>query len=278
VVVSISPLALEKKEDRRFLVASLRFYVDSVELSIDKSLCIRCDICSKVCPKEALSIRVEDGKAEIALEEDKCVLCGACEPLCPTSAIKILFNGKWSNVLVDRGGFPTPLPKLSIESAKCPEGCSDAARACPRGALKFEGGALSFNEERCLRCPWCEDACKHGAVKANPLFLGRISIDDTKCSKGCDICARVCPTSAIKIEEGKAKVTERYCIFCNACSIVCKDNAINVERYHVFVKEGFSSLWSSALSKLLGQKYSAKLLDLYSIERLRSVISESRVT
>ncbi|MGQ9514378.1 MAG: 4Fe-4S binding protein [Thermoproteota archaeon] len=276
-MVLISRLAIEKEEDERYLVVSLKFYIDNISLSLDKDLCIVCDICSKVCPKEAFSFRIEDGKASILLDDGKCVLCGACEPLCPTGAIRIFFNGKRSNILVDRGGFPTPLAKLSIDPKKCPEGGADAARACPRGAMKFSDGVIKLNEEMCLRCPWCEDACEHGAVKVNPLFLGRISIDNAKCSKGCDICAKICPTSAIKIEEGKAKVIERYCIFCNACSLVCKDGAITVDRYHVFVGDGFSSLWSSALRNLLSQTFSTRLIDRTSRERLRKVVSESRV-
>ncbi|MBO3802929.1 MAG: 4Fe-4S dicluster domain-containing protein [Candidatus Brockarchaeota archaeon] len=276
-MAAISPLAVEKAEDERFLIAYQRFYVDSIELSIDKSLCIRCDVCSKVCPKEAISVTMGEGKAVIALDEGKCVLCGACEPLCPAGAIKVRFNGKRNNVLVEKGGFPTPPQKLAIEAERCPERGADAARACPRGAMKLEGGVASFKEEACLRCPWCEDACVHGAVKVNPLFLGRISIDDTKCSKGCDACAKVCPTAAIKIEGGKARVAERYCVFCNACSIACKDDAITLERYQVFAEGGFSSLWSSALSKLLGQKYSARIVDRSSMGRLRSLVSESRV-
>jgi len=264
-------------ESEKLLTATLRFYVESVALSLDKGLCIKCDVCSKVCPKEALSIRFEGDKARVALDESKCVLCGACEPLCPSNAIRMLFDGREGNVLVDKGGFPTPLKKLVLDPSRCPEGCADAALACPRGALKVTGGAVEIDGGLCLRCPWCEDACNHGAVKANPLFLGMISIDNSKCSRGCDACSRVCPTAAIKMEGGKATVIERYCVFCNACSLACKDMAIDVKRYHVFVGEGFSALWSSALLKLLGQAPSARLLDRTSRDRMRHLVTESVV-
>jgi len=274
---AISHLVVEKRESEKALTATLRFYVESVSLSLDKSLCIKCDVCSKVCPKEAFSIRFEDGKARLALDESKCVLCGACEPLCPSNAIRVLFNGRESNVLMERGGFPTPLKKLVLDPSKCPEGCAEAASACPRGALKVTAGAVELDGGLCLRCPWCEDACKHGAIRANPLFLGRISIDNTKCTKDCDTCSRVCPTAAIKMEGGKAIVTERYCVFCNTCSLACKDMAIDVKRYNVFVGEGFSALWSSALLRLLGQAPSARLLDRASRDRIRRLVSDSVV-
>jgi len=270
-------LVVEKEESEKLLTATLRFYVESVTLSLDKRLCIKCDVCSKVCPKEAFSIKFEDEKARVVLDESKCVLCGACEPLCPSNAIRMLLDGRESNILVEKGGFPTPPKKLTLDPSKCPEGCTDAASACPRGALRVIEGAVELDEELCLRCPWCEDACKHGAVKANPLFLGRISIDNAKCSKGCDTCSRVCPTAAIKMEDGKAIVTERYCVFCNSCSLACKDMAIDVKRYHVFVREGFSALWPSALLKLLGQAPSARLLDRTSRDRIRRLVSDSVV-
>jgi len=268
---------VEKRESDKLLTATLRFYIESVALSLDKGLCIGCDVCSKVCPKDAFSIRLEDKRARVALDESKCVLCGACEPLCPSNAIRVLFKGRESNILVESGGFPTPPKKLALDPSKCPKGCADAASSCPRGALRVVGGAVELNESLCLRCPWCEDACTHGAVKAHPLFLGRISIDNAKCSRDCDTCSKVCPTAAIKMEGGKAIVNERYCVFCNSCSLACKDMAIDVKRYHVFAGEGFSALWSSALIKLLGQAPSSRLLDRTSRERVRRLVSDSVV-
>jgi len=255
----------------------LRFYVDTVKLSLDKSRCIGCDICSKVCPKEAVSVVVRDGRPAISIDESKCVLCGACEPLCPTSAIRVRFNDSDNNLLVERGGFPLPLDKLQLEISRCQEGCAEAAKVCPTGALKLEGGEVEFEEWRCLRCPWCEDACEHGAVRVNPFFLGAISIDVTKCSEGCDACSRVCPTNAIRMEGGKPKVLERYCVFCNACLSVCKEGAIDVSRRQVFVGDGFSALWSLSLQKLLDPRCSARQIDTRPRRKLKSLLSDSRV-
>lgn len=259
------------------MVLTLRFYVDVVKLSLDKGRCIGCDVCSKVCPKEAISVMDAGGRLKVSIDQSKCVLCGACEPLCPTGAIRVRVNDKGGNLLVEKGGFPLPLEKLHLDTSSCPEGCADAAKACPTGALRSEGETVKFEDWRCLRCPWCEDACEHGAVKVNPFFLGTIAIDTSKCSDGCDACSKVCPTGAIRMEGGKPKVLDRYCVFCNACLLVCKDGAIDVRRYHAFVSEGFSALWSSSLAKLLEVRSSARQLDAHSRKKLRSLLSKSRV-
>ena len=270
-------LNIKKIEDSDTLILAKGFYVDNLQLTLDRESCIGCDICSKVCPKEAISIIVKNRKPLVSIDENKCVLCGACEPLCPTNAIRMWFNDKESNVLVEKGGFPKPTKKLDFDILACPVKCVDGAEACPRGALKVLDGSIKFEESKCLRCPWCEDACEHQAMKVFPFFLGRISIDKSKCSKDCDVCSKVCPTNAIKMEGGKPTVKERYCVFCNACLNVCGDNAIDVKRYHVFVEKGFSALLSSSLSKLLDTRSSSRLLDTVQRNRLRSIIFESRV-
>ncbi len=49
-------------------------------------------------------------------------------------------------------------------------------------------------------------------------------IAEDKCS-GCGACTEVCPTEAIKMENGHAKITIE-CIDCGACPRVCPEGAI----------------------------------------------------
>ncbi|MGE5809717.1 MAG: DUF362 domain-containing protein [Nitrospirota bacterium] len=47
-----------------------------------------------------------------------------------------------------------------------------------------------------------------------------------KCS-GCGTCSEICPTEAIRIEDGKAGIT-MDCIACGACPRVCPEGAIKM--------------------------------------------------
>ena len=53
--------------------------------SVDKSVCIGCTHCMKVCPTQA--IRVRNGKAEVMPE--RCIDCGECYRVCPVHAFRI---------------------------------------------------------------------------------------------------------------------------------------------------------------------------------------------
>ncbi len=53
-----------------------------------------------------------------------------------------------------------------------------------------------------------------------------VKIDKEKCT-GCTACIDVCPVNAIKIEGGKAVVSED-CILCGACISQCSVGAITL--------------------------------------------------
>jgi len=51
-------------------------------------------------------------------------------------------------------------------------------------------------------------------------------VDQEKCT-GCEACVSTCPSNAIKMENGKAVITED-CIDCGACVSVCPVEAITL--------------------------------------------------
>jgi NADH-quinone oxidoreductase subunit F len=68
--------------------------------------------------------------------------------------------------------------------------------------------------------------CPVGKCKA----LTRFVIDETLC-KGCMVCAKKCPVSAITGEKGKAhSIDKKLCTKCGTCVDICKFEAIKGER------------------------------------------------
>lgn len=53
---------------------------------VDRSVCVACGCCVKVCPMQAIEI-VRGITAQV--KEEKCVGCGKCAKECPASVIEI---------------------------------------------------------------------------------------------------------------------------------------------------------------------------------------------
>ncbi|MBC7078619.1 MAG: 4Fe-4S binding protein [Synergistales bacterium] len=47
--------------------------------------------------------------------------------------------------------------------------------------------------------------------------------------QGCGVCAKTCPTGAIKVEEGKTVIDETLCNYCGACVAACPYGAIGAD-------------------------------------------------
>lgn len=56
------------------------------KIDVDKSKCIECNACIKLCPKDVWKISEE----ELQSEKYKCNACGLCEDICPTKAITLI--------------------------------------------------------------------------------------------------------------------------------------------------------------------------------------------
>jgi len=64
--------------------------------------------------------------------------------------------------------------------------------------------------------------------KQNTEFHHALKVDDKLCS-GCTHCMTVCPTRAIRIRNGKARITAGKCVDCGECYKACPVSAIKVE-------------------------------------------------
>jgi len=55
--------------------------------------------------------------------------------------------------------------------------------------------------------------------------VAMLYVDDKRCS-GCGICADVCPSGGIALQDGKASIIQGMCNQCEACATACPQGAI----------------------------------------------------
>ncbi len=125
-------------------------------IAVDKERCDYCELCMDVCPNEAIKVegrRVVEGKvediAEVIIDVERCVYCGVCAKICPYDGVDVekAING---SVVVYEG----------LLGLKCdPTGCKACVLICPTGAWRIEEGKPVVDEDMCLHCGACENAC-----------------------------------------------------------------------------------------------------------------------
>jgi heterodisulfide reductase subunit A-like polyferredoxin len=99
-----------------------------------------------------------------------------------------------------------------------------------------------FHQVICTCCNCCcsilrqitrfEEKNENSIDKAN--YVSKV---DKKFCKGCGLCAKRCPFTAITIKKEKALVETQKCFGCGACAITCPNEAIKLhrlERSHIF--------------------------------------------
>src|SRR5512133_2406312 len=84
------------------------------------------------------------------------------------------------------------------------------------------------------------------------VFHHALRVQEKACT-GCSHCLRVCPTDAVRIRNGKAKIKGNKCIDCGECYRACPSSAIHVE--HDDLKKIFEYRYRIALipASFLGQ-------------------------
>jgi hypothetical protein len=56
---------------------------------IDRTKCIGCELCVRLCPNHALGMI---GETPIVVEPDLCNYSGVCQEICPTEAISLTYE------------------------------------------------------------------------------------------------------------------------------------------------------------------------------------------
>lgn len=277
------PLKTLKRETAETLTLEWVLHVKNYRLSLNRKLCVGCEICSLACPKEAICLikqpKSPDGKAQKAKVDiilDKCNFCGICDIMCPYGAIKVTVNGNHVLSVVEKESFPQLIREIQVDSNKCPPECIECEKACPLGLIKVSCQTpdgkivedikslgvydrswlkvkLDIAEERCPTCRICEFKCPEGAIHVRKMFHGRISINQDKCPMGCRDCLDVCPiTGALYLDsKGKVDVNELFCVYCGACRAACPvEEAIELTRTRVRHTPVKSGAWNKVIERV----------------------------
>ncbi len=275
--------AIRKRETTQRLELSLVMYADQVSLVLDKGRCLKCEICSTVCPRQAVRLLAGEATLDITIEPRLCVLCEVCSHFCPTGAVTLLYNGRPKAILADNRGVAPFYPPITLDAEKCPEPCPPlpegevhwcrrerqlvantlaecpkscrlCLNACPRQVVQLaaDGSHVFPNPAECLRCQQCLQVCRTQAIQIVPKFIGQVLIHDTLCPPDCRKCIDLCPVKLIVREGERVRMKADTCSLCGVCRNICPEGAITLVRQEIVAAPGeYSKAWDTAVGKLV---------------------------
>jgi len=275
------PLKTTKTDTAKALTLEWALHIKNYKLTLDKDLCVGCQICTLACPKEAIKFEKQPKihgekakKAKVDIDLGKCNFCGICDVLCPYGAMKVTVNGEHILSIIEKESFPQLVRDIQVDTSKCPANCVECEEACPLDLIKItrvtaDGKILEktpkrkrkgiqvkvdIAKERCPCCRICEFKCPEGLLHVRKFMLGKIAIHEEKCPENCTDCLDVCPiTGALYFsdEDKKVHVNEMFCVYCGTCKIVCPvDEALELKRTRIIHTPVRSGAWNKALERL----------------------------
>jgi len=139
-------------------------------------------------------------KYGFVIDNRKCIGCHACTTACKSEHnVPVGVNRTWVKQ-VEKGEFPNSRRLFSV--MRCNH-CTDApcVEICPTEALFFrEDGIVDFDNDRCIACKSCMQACPYDALYIDPETSTAAKCN--YCAHRIDIglepaCVNVCPEHAI---------------------------------------------------------------------------------
>jgi 4Fe-4S ferredoxin len=259
-------------------------------LKLDRSRCVGCELCTAVCPQEAIELKggvLEAGKLAqrptVDIDPAKCNFCGECVVVCPVNALNLLEDAKPQVPVWQYEVFPVLTKRISVKQDKLP---ADKAKAseecCPTRVIsvlvKQKAGkpvaveAVHVDESNCIYCMQCEAVAPEAFAVTHP-FEGVIHLDRSQCPSGCQACADICPSHALVMADGQLTLDERFCLYCGACTRVCPaPEALQVTRLRVRHTPCKSGAWTNALDKLISVEQAADELAITAQVKRRGVL------
>jgi len=302
------PLKEHKTENEEMLTIERILHAKRFSLTLDKSLCVGCEICQITCPREAIEVtKIPKKNGEKAqrprfdVSEQKCSYCGMCEPVCPFNAIEVRVNQQHTVPVLEKGSFPELIRDIEVDPTKCDIGCIDCEEACPLNLItvtvhtpdgkevKPEKAKTLLNKETLKVkidikkdfspcCRLCEVTCPEGAIRVRKIMHGLLKINLEKCPPGCQDCLDVCPIpDALYLDETDRKVhpNETFCVFCGTCRIVCPvEDALILERRSIRHTPVSSGAWNKALEKLTSTREYSKSAKTKGLAKAKKMVEK----
>jgi formate hydrogenlyase subunit 6/NADH:ubiquinone oxidoreductase subunit I len=130
--------------------------------------CVGCAVCMRVCPVDAI---VGKPNERHRIVKDVCIDCGACGRICPHASVQ------------DADGVD-----------------------CERIRIRSRWPKPVFNNQRCMGCTICVEACPTGCIELQMHRGDRQTIRYPHLQKarnciGCAFCVEECPVDAISMAE-----------------------------------------------------------------------------
>ncbi|MFQ6088614.1 MAG: Coenzyme F420 hydrogenase/dehydrogenase, beta subunit C-terminal domain [Candidatus Methanofastidiosia archaeon] len=164
--------------------------------------CTGCEMCEEVCPNDSIKIYKRGVKKnpidEYIYNFSTCTWCGLCVDVCPVRALQWLPDYEFP--AFDEKELIFNREKFKLAESKNPEVVLQTLK------LKKVKGSCVVAPKECIGCLLCKEACAWDAVyNVDGGSLRRMELDFSKCTY-CGMCAEVCPTGTLRIEEFDERV------------------------------------------------------------------------
>jgi len=150
-------------------------------------------------------------------------------PMRPVYEHKPLSDGVSASAIAEKYYDPPLINIINYACNACPtkqvrvtdvcQGCLSRScqQVCPKGAVSFNHGKSVIDQDKCIKCGKCVDACPYHAI--------------VKLERPCEA---ACGMDAIGSDEhGRAKINYDRCVSCGQCLVSCPFGAI-VDKGQIF--------------------------------------------